>query len=277
MARDDDDFEEEARPRKPRRRDDDLDDRPARPAAKSKVPLVLGIVAGVLLLVCCGGGALVYFGFTKVRDASGRMVATNNMKQIGLGAENYLFTNGAMPTNSYDAAGKPLLSWRVHILPFIEQEALYRQFHLNEPWDSPHNKTLLAQMPQTYATPAQRKGGATTKTYYRGFAMPGALMEPPPAARRNDPRPGVKQADIKDGPSNTILCVEAGEAVDWTKPDDLAWVFGQPVPAFGADRDANEFLVCFADGSVRAVSKKIAPDQLKAAITYAGKDTANLD
>lgn len=276
MARDDD-FEEEDRPRKPRRRDDDLDDRP--PPKKGKTGLILGIVGAVLLLLCCGGSPLVFYGVVNVRTAANRMKATNNLKQIGLGADNYESVNGGYPTNSYRPDGKALLSWRVHILPYIEQDTLYKQFHLDEAWDSPHNKTLLAQMPSTYATPGRGDGPGAGKTYYRAFATPGALMDPA-AARRGGPRPapvGVKRAEVTDSAANTLFCVEAGEAVDWSKPDDLPWVFGQPVPAFGADRDANEFLVCFADGSVRAVSKKVAPDQLKGAITYAGNDTANLD
>ena len=67
---------------------------------------------------------------------------------------NYHDTYGTFPpAATTDGADKPLLSWRVAILPFLEQQPLYEQFHLDEPWDSPHNKTLIEQMPQVYAIP----------------------------------------------------------------------------------------------------------------------------
>ncbi len=281
MARDDDNFEEEDRPRKPRRRDDDLDDRPA-PPKKGKTGLIIGIVAGVLVLVCGGGGALIFalfYGASNVRTAANRMKATNNLKQIGLAAVNYESVNGGYPTNSYGPDGKALLSWRVHILPYIEQDTLYKQFHLDEAWDSPHNKTLLAQMPPPYATPGRGDGPGAGKTYYRSFAAPGSLMDPA-AAKRGGPRPapvGVKRSEVIDSAANTLFCVEAGDAVEWTKPDDLPWKLGEPVPAFGADRGGDVFLACFLDMSVRPLKKTITPEQLKAAVSYAGKDTANLD
>ena len=67
---------------------------------------------------------------------------------------NYDSTHGSLPPHAiYGKDGKPLLSWRVLILPYIEEQALYEQFHLDEPWDSPHNEPLLRQIPRCYRSP----------------------------------------------------------------------------------------------------------------------------
>ncbi len=82
----------------------------------------------------------------------------NNLKYIGLAMHNYLDANSHFPpAASVDKAGKPLLSWRVMILPYIDQDQLYKQFHLDEPWDSEHNKKLIDKMPQIYASPLREK------------------------------------------------------------------------------------------------------------------------
>src|SRR5215212_3912548 len=150
MPRFDDDDDDRPRRRRPRDDDED-DDRPARsrrprddedddaaPPRKKKgvgVGLVLGILGAVLLLCCGGGGLVAYLLSDKIGlDAQDRKVSNNNLKQIGLGIHNYHDVNNRMPSNSYGPDGKPLLSWRVHILPYVEQDALYKQFKLDEPW-----------------------------------------------------------------------------------------------------------------------------------------------
>src|SRR5439155_1388856 len=113
----------------------------------------------------------------------------------------------------YDKDGKAILSWRVLILPYIEQDRLYRKFRLNEPWDSPHNKKLLEMMPKTYAAP-NAKGDPPYTTHYQVFVGPGAGFE----GKR-----GLRIGDFTDGTSNTILVAEAARAVPWTKPEDLPY------------------------------------------------------
>jgi prepilin-type processing-associated H-X9-DG protein len=289
--RDDDELDDDDRPRRRRPRDDDEDDdRPARrrrdedddypPPRRKKgnLGLILGIVAGVLVLVCGGGGVGLYFLFkgatAKVGEAAERQSSANNLKQIGLGVLNYESRHGELPNNSYSPDGKPLLSWRVHLLPYIEEEALYRQFHLDEPWDSPNNKPLLARMPKVYATPAERSGKVPqgTQTYYRGFSSPGAIF----AKRNPGQRLGMMQ--VTDGMSNTILVVEAGLATEWTKPDDMDAPPGKPFPALGGVRPKSDtVMVLFCDGSVRAVRRSLSDAQWRAGITYAGGEPVNFD
>src|SRR6516165_5495577 len=104
-----------------------------------------------------------------------------------------------------------MLSWRVMILPYIEQQNLYNQFHLNEPWDSEHNKKLLARMPVVYASPQDDRAVKEHSTYYQGFYGKSAFFEG---------KQGVRYpAAFTDGTSNTIMVVEASKAVPWTKPE----------------------------------------------------------
>ena len=289
MPRNDDEYED--RPRRRRENDDDRDRAPPR-KKKSSLGLILGIVAGVLLLVCGGGGVGLYYATTSVRDAANRMKATNDAKQMAVGFHNYESTTGAFPTNSYSPDGKPLLSWRVHILPHIEQNTLYKQFNLNEPWDGPTNIRLLNQMPRMYAPVADQKGATASlsKTYYRGFSNPGTMF-----ARKEGPAKaggkidfenpfearlpiGAMLFNIKDGTSNTILFLEASEPVDWTKPDDLDASPGKPFPSLGGARPkADNILVAFVDGSVRLVKKSIPESNWRAGTTIAGNDAANFD
>jgi hypothetical protein len=140
--------------------------------------------------------------------------SANNLKQIGRACHEYSDShNGTMPPAAVcDKNGKPILSWRVVILPYIGEEKLYKEFKLDEPWDSDHNKKLLAKMPKVYAIPGKTKPGETD-TYYRVFVGDGAGFD--------WLTPKRFPFDFPDGTSNTILCVTANEAVPWTKPDEL--------------------------------------------------------
>jgi hypothetical protein len=193
------------------------------------------------------------------------MVSQNNLKQIGLALHNFHDVNGHFPAPAiYDKAGKPLLSWRVAILPFVEHDALYRRFKLDEPWDSPHNKALLKEMPRPYAPVGdeQRERG---RTFYQAIVGPGAAFEPK--------RP-LKIADFTDGTSNTILVVEGAAPVPWTKPEDVAFVPDQALPKFGGLFQGH-FNALFADGSVLVISRKANERELRKALTRADGEVLN--
>jgi hypothetical protein len=90
----------------------------------------------------------------RLREAAGRAYATNYMMQIMMALHSYHDTHKHLPPPAIcDGDGKPLLSWRVAILPFIEHQKLYDRFRLDEPWDSPHNLALLPEMPVIYGVP----------------------------------------------------------------------------------------------------------------------------
>jgi hypothetical protein len=151
---------------------------------------------------------------------------------------------------------------------------LYGQFKLDEPWDSPTNKRLLSKMPRVYGTPEAIKRAGEGKTYYRGFSHPGAVFQRPLPGQ---PPIVLNFGNFTDGTTNTILVVEAGEAVEWTKPDDIDWSPGRPMPPLGAGRAGDQVLVLMADGSVRFFRKTRAETTWRALITYNGNEVVAPD
>jgi len=191
--------------------------------------------------------------FLKPQAASARLRSANNLKQFGLALHNYHDTYNAFPAAAIcDKKGKPLLSWRVAILPYIEQDNLYKQFKLDEPWDSEHNKKLINVMPKIYALPYSE--GKPGETNYRVFVGNGAVF---------DMIQGTTLAQITDGTSNTLLAFEAAESTPWTKPDEIEFDPKQPVKKhfrFEKDTICN---ILMGDGSVRAISKTVTDEILK--------------
>jgi prepilin-type processing-associated H-X9-DG protein len=187
----------------------------------------------------------------------------DNLKQIGLAMHNYVDVHKTFPaTASYDKQGKPLLSWRVHILPFVEGgEALYKEFHLDEPWDSEHNKKLIEKMPEVFKHARLDDAG---KTVYLAPFGKGAAFEG---------KEGRKVQHFTDGLSKTILVIEvaAEKAAPWTKPED--WEFDPEKEVdtadFGGLWDGGMFNVLFADGHVEIYPPGFDPGTLKKLFTRA--------
>ena len=173
-----------------------------------------------------------------------------------------------MPPAAIRKDGKPLLSWRVAILQHLDgkEKALYEKFHLDEPWDSPHNKKLLDQMPDIYA-PVTKKDEPKHSTYYQVFTGPGALF---------GGDEGTKLKDIWDGTAWTIMVVEAADPVPWTKPEDLPFNKGERLPQVGG-LFKDTFHAAMADGSVRRIVKKVDPIVLRALITSRGGEVISAD
>ena len=145
---------------------------------------------------------------------------------------------GALPTNVVDKKGKLLLSWRVQILPELGQEDLYKQFKLDEPWDSEANKKLIDKMPKVFAP--ERVRADPGMTYYLAPGGAKGWLQPVKGA--------IYPASFPDGTANTFLVVEAAKPVVWTKPADLEYD-GKAVPKFGGLFDGR-FHAAHADGSV---------------------------
>lgn len=209
------------------------------------------------------------------RQAAQRIACLNNLKQIGLGAFMFESTHGCMPANIVDADGTPLLSWRVAILPHLEETALYEEFRLDEPWDSPHNLALVERMPAVFACPnSTLQPGDTT---YLGAAGPGmALGEPSRTVRAagNASVVGVRVGDMNDGTSRTILVLEMSpdRAVPWTKPDDLTVSPDDAVSLLEDSTSHDKRLrpTLFVDGHVEILSDDIDPEVFKALLTRSG-------
>jgi len=186
----------------------------------------------------------------------------NRLKQMALAMHNYHDVYQQFPPAAIrDRQGRPLLSWRVSLLPYLDANELYKQFHLDEPWDSAHNKPLIAKMPKVFAPRSAqlRSQGKTT------FVVPvgkQTIFGPPE---------GVPIRDITDGTSNTIMIIDADEshAVTWTRPDDLS-VDGVDVKQvlFGTRKDG--VFCAFADGSAQKIDPKVSEEVLHAFLTRNG-------
>jgi hypothetical protein len=169
--------------------------------------------------------------------------------------------------------GKPLLSWRVALLPYIESNNLYSQFKLDEPWDSVNNFRLLDQMPRIYAHKGATEG--TSNTHYRVFVGGGAMFEYGKKTRVAASKPD--EIGVSDGMSNTIEIVEAAQAVPWTKPDELVFNPNGPIPPLGV-AGRSMVNIAMADGAVRTHDlKNLNPATLKAAITANGGEVLPAD
>jgi hypothetical protein len=232
-----------APPPRPRRRE------PAPPRGLSGKALtaIIGGVVAAGLVVALG----IYLLVRANKDREGRRDTQDNLKQLGLAMHHHQDVYKRLPADAiYSKDGRPLLSWRVAILPFIEQKNLYDQFRLDEPWDSPHNKQLLQVVPKIYAP--VRGEAPPGHTHYQVFTGPRTPFKPniPPRF----------PASFPDGTSNTFLIVETDEAVPWTKPADVRVEPNGPLPPLGG-LWGDGFYVVMGDGSVRFVDRRRVSDR----------------
>ena len=184
-------------------------------------------------------------GIQKLRNSAAIMQSQNNLKQIGLAMHNYYDVHGTFPPAAIcDKKGKKLLSWRVAILPYIEQDNVYKQFKLDEPWDSENNKKAGQVLIKTYMDP--RLPNDTGHTHYKLFVG----KETP-----FDWLQSKKFQDITDGTSNTVMVVAAGDAVPWAKPDDFEFDSEKALPDLS--KPFPQLLAAFCDGSVRTLNPKM--------------------
>lgn len=202
---------------------------------------------------------------SRAREAAYRTRDSNKLKVLAIALHNYHDVHGHFPPAVVrDKAGKPLYSWRVLILPYLEQDALFKRWKLDEPWDSPNNKPLSDLALEVFSSSKSREA-LDNQTHYRVFTGKSAGFEDVSARGAK----GLRLAEFTDGTSNTIAVVEAAIPVPWAKPDELEFDAEKPLPPLGlADRDG--FNAMFFDGSVRYIPKGIAAPFLKAYITRNG-------
>jgi hypothetical protein len=222
-----------------------------------------GLAIAGLILGFLGPGlsiALLLPAVQKVREAAARMSSSNNLKQLALAMHSYhdsmiTFPPGHSTHLEKREGGLPEQSWRVALLPYLEEELLYRRYDQTQPWDSPINTGLLTPMPQVFAHPQDPEAARQGLTYYRVFVGPDTAF----------PVAGRSLQDFPDGPSNTILIVEAADPVPWTKPDELVYDPQRPLPKLGG-HFAGGFLAALADGSVRMIPLDSSESALRHAI-----------
>jgi hypothetical protein len=302
----DDDYDD--RPRRSRRRDDDDYDRspPQKGNGFAVASLVLGLVSiclgpvtgligailgfvglgkptgkgmattGVVLnlLFSLLGTAGIIYGYMRIQETGEKMKSSNNLKQMGLASHNYYNSYGTLqqpyvkrPTDLPGQMPSDLddrLGWRVTLLPYAEEDYLYKRFDLSQPWNGGPNQPLSSIVVKAYADP-DTPTDPTTR--YRCFYDNGAVF---------DTRQSVALPGITDGTSNTILYVEGGEKVTWTRFQEYKFDPNGPLPALGHPK-RDVFQAVMADGSVRSFRKSMNPSTLKAAITRNGGEVVLLD
>ncbi len=254
------------------------------PSTPKGPPKTIFIVLGV-----CGIGAIFITGvlalfamfiFTATSEYRKQMndarlharsiMSENNMTIIGIGLEQQNDLGKSWPASySIDADGNPLLSWRVHILPYIDQVELYEQFHLNEPWDSPHNKTLLTKMPSIFRSP--HSTASSSHTNYLGNATADGIFVVP----KNTLTPGVATDDITDGTGNTLLLLEVNDqhSVPWTRPIDFTPT-GDDLQDWLRNTDLQTTHGLFADMNIASIDPE-NKELLSAQLTRSGNESTD--
>lgn len=169
-----------------------------------------------------------------------RALSAKNLVRIGIAAHNYHDAYATLPDDVTDKNGKALLSWRVRILPYLDQQALYREFKLDEAWDSAHNKKLLARMPAVFASPRVALKGKGN-TVYQGFhGADGGFGR----------GQALRLTSITDGTSNTIMAAETSVGVPWTRPGGVAFNRKAALPDLGKAYGKRPLVVMY-DGATR--------------------------
>jgi len=249
-----------------------------------------GLAAGGIIASLIGipFSAVVWFGFFffvfKAKDSlienSALIESKKDLEAIGQGLLYYSDNFGGLPparfnmpsTRTNPKATTSGLSWRVAVLPFIGEDDLYKEFDLDQPWDSPNNLKLVGRMPKIYAHPlASDKQKQEGFTHYRVFVGQGTLFDPS-LVRPGElglRRVGVRIGDITDGRGNTLLVAEAAEPIEWTRPDDLPFVPNKPLAKLGGSFSMG-FNILTADGKVHLVRQNAKDFALRGLITRNG-------
>ena len=188
---------------------------------------------------------------------------TMKLKLLVLGMHNHLSREKAFPTHAiYSKDGKmPLLSWRVAILPDIGEMDLYKEFKLDEPWNSTHNKKLIAKMPDHFQDVNSEKNDG--KTPFQLFTGPNTVF---------GSKKGLSFPDLLGGSNNTVFIVEGKNSVTWTEPADLSMPKEKDkLPALGGTLKKG-FLAAMGDGHIQLIPYTTTAAELRALISPTGKD-----
>jgi hypothetical protein len=180
----------------------------------------------------------------------------DNLRRIGAALQAYVQKYGALPPHAIrNQAGEPTLSWRVALLPQLGYEALYKQFRLHEPWDSPHNRQLTAQIPPELQSPERRDQATNYLAVIGPDTALGGLR-------------GAHPDSFEDGAENSLLVVEASDeaAVPWTQPSDLRLKFDLPRAGIGQLREDGT-LALAGDGRVWRIPPELPAHVLAALLT----------
>jgi len=240
-----------------------------RPTRRSTFPRPNALECGCLTIVFALVVALFLPKVQGAREAARRSKCKSNLKEIGLALHAYHSTYGCFPPAYVaDKAGRPIHSWRLLILPFLDEECrqLHAQYDFSEAWDGTANKKLLERRPAVFACPTRMRGACRQCTAYAAIYGPQCVF------RGADP---IGIEEITDGLSNTLLVADVTEAdIPWTKPQDIdVTLHPKPGDRLGLSSDhVGGLQAVFADGSVRFVNNSISQATLNALFTRNGED-----
>jgi len=232
----------------------------------------LGLVLGVAML-----SLVMLYGlwptFKGLKDRRDTIACMSNLQRIAIALNAYAKDHGTYPTPVVkDAAGKPLYSWRVLLLPYIDEQNLYSNFQLNEAWDSPNNAAWIAQCPSVYISPGS--AGNVSQANYVLITGAGTIF----------PSTGpLKPAQISDGLERTLLVVETNNMInEWSKPFDIDVTKLNPsIGASGNDKIGGTHTegatAVFADGQPAWLSVDLPSTIVGAAITPNGNESIPFD
>ncbi len=231
-----------------------------RPIAKSGITIA-GVSFLVFAAICKPSG--------EAQEAAYRTQCKCYLKQIGLAMHNYHDACGCYPPAAIcDAQGQPLLSWRVVILPFIEEYSLYKEFHLDEPWDSPHNLPLVQRRPAQFHCLSDKTLIDTASSY---VIVIGKETYFPPQGQ-------VRVQDVKDGTSLTVMVGEKlNNKEPWTKPDELFFDDTFNGPSHFSSAHDKGWQVLMGDGTARFLSNNTRPEIARSIMTIAGGEMVDED
>jgi len=253
-------------------------DAPPSRSSGSGVAIVVIIVACLFGMLVCGGilVALLLPAIQSAREAARRAQCSNHLKQIALAFHNYHDVYGTFPPAYIpDEDGQPKHSWRVLILPFLEQSYIYDQYDFDEPWNSPNNLAVTNQAVPVYVCPSNPAGSpGSTETNYMVITGPNTVF---------DGGKACKLREILDGTSNTLMVIEvSGTQINWAEPKDLdastiTYPLGSPGGNSPSSRHPGGLMAAMCDGSVRFISDSTAPQTFDALMTKAGQEMISPD
>jgi prepilin-type processing-associated H-X9-DG protein len=242
------------------------------------LPMLIAVILGSLL----AGATIIGFGVSVIAPAvaaarveSRRASSAVHLQQIAQAMMAYKNQYGVFPPAYVaDAAGKPMHSWRVLLLPFLNEGGLHRQYDYSQPWDSPQNMLLASRIPEVYVGPGDPSAAAGYETSYlvivgQGSVFPGSVSVP--------------ESEITDGPGATILVVESyNSGICWMEPKDLEMssmnfsINGAPTDCIRSQHP-NGANVLLADGQVRFLTIDTPPEYVEAFATRNKGDNVFLD
>jgi hypothetical protein len=193
----------------------------------------------------------------KARAGTEARKKRNNLNRIFLAFLNYDRVHSTLPGAGRSADGKSGLSWRVHLLPYLNEVALYKQFNFDEAWDSDQNRVLIEKMPALFKVDGVSTVGKTSFHVFTGAGSPFADDQTP------------RFATFTDGPQSTILVVQAGpDTADiWTKPGGLDFDPKNPRQALGT-LSQDHFLVLMGGGAVHRLNLTIPAETFRDLIEH---------